>query len=424
MSETTTRAARSGPDVIDAEARPANGQALAPQGGPLLSLAAALQGRPKLAAALVAAIRACKAVPHDATGQFGGSKDKAYTSSEAIFEEARKALADNDLAVIPLRATVNGSEREGPDRFELVQERLLLHSSGEALVCSSAWPIVPGAGRPLDKATAAADTLSLSYFLRDLLQLPRVDPADEVNQRDDSGRQPAAQDPAAKKPPPTPRTGPQLLARLRKRDAFLASQGRCDAGALLAHMAAFAKEHGYNPDIAGWGADVVARGVEAARAFEAALGKPAAPQAPECISVQQEAELVPLLRESGADVAALLREYAIPALAKLPALHLADLRGRLLAEIARKRAPEQPAAAPAEESYPKLLLRIDRLLKAADPPRTWTGAVGFVSYAMGGNWAAPGGWQEPRTEAEVVALAQWLPREAAVRIEQSLSGKK
>jgi hypothetical protein len=44
--------------------------------------------------------------------------------------------------------------------------------------------VVPERGRPLDKAFAVALTTSLSYLLRDLLQMPRGDEAD-MNARND-----------------------------------------------------------------------------------------------------------------------------------------------------------------------------------------------------------------------------------------------
>src|SRR5262245_58993641 len=108
---------------------------------------------PNLAAALVKAIAACKPVAHDAENTF---HKYAYTSSEAIIGEARSALAGEGLAVIPLEQAI--CARDGGSH-ELVSRRLLVHTSGESVVCSSAWPIVPDRGRPLDKATAAADTV-------------------------------------------------------------------------------------------------------------------------------------------------------------------------------------------------------------------------------------------------------------------------
>ncbi len=218
---------------IDVEARPAQPLATVPPASNG-SMAQQFAGKPNLASALVAATRACKPVPHDARNEH---HKYDYTSSEAIIEEARAALAANGLCLIPVEQTVNGHEREGADRYELVQQRLLLHVSGESIVCRSAWPITPGAGRPLDKATAAADTLSLSYFLRDLLQMARVNPADEVSARDDSRHKPAPPAPAQPKKPaaakPLPKNGAELANRIAAKDGELSAAGRIMANDLM-----------------------------------------------------------------------------------------------------------------------------------------------------------------------------------------------
>lgn len=143
-------------------------------------------GIARLAAALGKAQAACKPVSHDAHNTH---QNYAYTSSEAIIAEGKQALASAGLSLLPVRQSLNGWERHGEDRFELERHFLLLHSSGETLPLCVHWPVCPGKGRPLDKATAAAATLSLSYLLRDLLLMPRVDPADEVNARDDTPKQ-------------------------------------------------------------------------------------------------------------------------------------------------------------------------------------------------------------------------------------------
>lgn len=163
----------------------------------VFNLAAQAASRPHLAGALVKAMIAAHGVEKDSKNSFHKYE---YASSEALIEEARTALAANGLAVVPVEQSVNGWEREGENRFELVQTRMILHISGECIVCRSAWPIVPDRGRPLDKATAAADTLSLAYFLRDLLQLPRVDKQADVNTRDDREY----------KPQPAPQPQPQM----------------------------------------------------------------------------------------------------------------------------------------------------------------------------------------------------------------------
>ncbi len=230
-----------------------------------------LAGKQALATALVAAIRACESVPHDANVAFG-KVAYAYTSSEAIFREARTALAANGLAVIPIEQSVNGSERTGPDRFELISKRLLMHSSGESILCTSAWPIIPENGRPLDKATAAADTLSLAYFLRDLLQLPRVDPADEVARRNDTARAAA---PAPKKEkaakPPLPANGVELRDRVEARDANLARAGRIREGDLIGHVSAALAKGGYDPSLALAAGPALDCALAAAREFEQKL---------------------------------------------------------------------------------------------------------------------------------------------------------
>src|SRR4051794_3284457 len=63
------------------------------------ALAAAPTAGPELARALLAAVRACQAAPHDATNQHHGY---AYTSAEAVIREGRAALLESGLALIPL----------------------------------------------------------------------------------------------------------------------------------------------------------------------------------------------------------------------------------------------------------------------------------------------------------------------------------
>jgi hypothetical protein len=208
QTQTETRPSWSPP--VEQAAAPmvaANGQAAANA----VQLAAQLASRPNLAKSIIAAALACKAVPHDARVAFG-STNYAYTSSEAIFDEARQALAANGVWPVTIEETVDGHERDGPDRFELVSKRLLMHVSGECVLCVSHWPIIPnGDKRPLDKATAAASTLSLNYFLRNLLVMPRVDPSDEVAARDDRQQQPAKSAPAT---PPSERVTDGQYAEL------------------------------------------------------------------------------------------------------------------------------------------------------------------------------------------------------------------
>ena len=50
--------------------------------------------------------------------------------------------------------------------------------------------VIPGKGRPLDKSLAAALTYVQGYALRGLLNIPRTDTADDVDQRDDTAHKP------------------------------------------------------------------------------------------------------------------------------------------------------------------------------------------------------------------------------------------
>jgi hypothetical protein len=154
-------------------------------------------GRPEIARALAAAQQRCRAVAHDAEVRYPGTRYN-YASSEAVIEEAKHALAESGLSLLPVEQSVNGSGKDGSDRFELERKFLLLHSSGEFVPIVVRWPVCPEKGRPLDKATAAAATLSLAYLLRDMLLMPRVAAEDEV---------PARPEPPARPASPPARTG-------------------------------------------------------------------------------------------------------------------------------------------------------------------------------------------------------------------------
>ena len=185
----------------------------------------AMAGVPLLAGALVKAQTQCRAVEKDARNTF---HKYAYASAEAIIEEAKGPLNACGLALMPVGLHVNGHEKDGENRYELEREFLLLHESGQSLAIKCHWPICPDKGRPLDKATASADTTSLAYTLRDLLLMPRVDPADDMNTRNDPDKPAAKPAPAkatngaAKKPEqaadkpsvPEPKIGPDDLAML------------------------------------------------------------------------------------------------------------------------------------------------------------------------------------------------------------------
>jgi hypothetical protein len=161
----------------------------------------------ELSKALAAAQQQCRAVAKDSVNSYHRYR---YTSAEAIITEAKAALADSGLALLPVEQTINGSDGNGAGRYELVRMFLLLHSSGQCLPLRSAWPVVPEKGRPLDKAAGAAATLSLAYLLRDLLLMPRVNSEDDVPGRRDAGQ------PAAGAEPAPDRAGVDQLTELRR----------------------------------------------------------------------------------------------------------------------------------------------------------------------------------------------------------------
>ena len=185
------------------------------QAAPLVPIGRALMSAPNLARALIAAQASCRSVEKDRTNAYHKYK---YTSAEAIIGEGKDTLSASGLALMPIGLHVNGHQREGEERFELEREFLLIHESGESIPLKCHWPICPEKGRPLDKATAIADTLSLAYTIRDLLLMPRVDEADDANARNDTGKRDErnGQPEQESAPPEEPEIGPEDLERLQE----------------------------------------------------------------------------------------------------------------------------------------------------------------------------------------------------------------
>lgn len=210
--------------VVDAEVVAAV-QALASNGRP-----AAQQRLPGLAAALALAQQKCKGAEKDRKNKFHNYR---YASAESIIATAKEALADTGLSLLPVSRQLNGHEKTGENRYEWDARFLLLHESGESAPISTIWPVCEEKGRPLDKAVAIADTLSLEYLLRDLLLMPRVDETDEPDAREDpvteeqpepvaprerqpeTARRPAPV-PAPSTAPPSPPASTHQVARIRE----------------------------------------------------------------------------------------------------------------------------------------------------------------------------------------------------------------
>lgn len=131
-------------------------------------------------AALVAAQQEIGAAAKDSTNAFHRYK---YVSADQMIEHCRTALANNGVLVMQGSVERIG-EGGGTDwlRFHYVA----VHgASGTSIEWHQDLPAVPEKGRPIDKATCGAMTVSLSYAIRGLLLVPRED-ENEPDRRDDT----------------------------------------------------------------------------------------------------------------------------------------------------------------------------------------------------------------------------------------------
>jgi len=110
-----------------------------------------------------------------------------YTSAEHMIGEAKKVLNENGLIVFEKEVA---TEVEGSGLMLIKTVFVVSHpESGDEREFTRDLPACPGKGRPEDKAALGSGTTSLSYFLRGLLLIPRVD--EEVCSRDDTRSNPS-----------------------------------------------------------------------------------------------------------------------------------------------------------------------------------------------------------------------------------------
>lgn len=129
-----------------------------------------------LFAALLEAQRAVGAVGKDSRNDFHKYR---YVSAEAMIAACRSALSDGGVTVR------RRSWELTPDGMFVVSKFEIAYAlTGESTVDTVPWAIVVEKGKPADKALASALTTSLSYWLRDLLLLPREE-EDAMDQRND-----------------------------------------------------------------------------------------------------------------------------------------------------------------------------------------------------------------------------------------------
>ena len=133
------------------------------------------RARARLLKALRAAIAEAKEV---AKGGRNALHSYNYARAEDMIGEAKAILAKHGLAVLSLGRHIRRDEAGGR---VLATEWVLFHDEhGEVALGEHEWPIVEE-GRDVGKAFAAADTSSLAYFLRNLLQLPRVEQGGQID---------------------------------------------------------------------------------------------------------------------------------------------------------------------------------------------------------------------------------------------------
>jgi hypothetical protein len=106
-----------------------------------------------------------------------------YTSAEGMISACRAALAVGGLTVRRRHWEVSADGLWLLSKFEVAYS-----ITGESQVDSVSWAIVSEAKKPADKALASALTTSLSYWLRDLLLLPREDEDSMDKRNDDAAR--------------------------------------------------------------------------------------------------------------------------------------------------------------------------------------------------------------------------------------------
>lgn len=131
----------------------------------------------KLAEALAKAQAELGNIPKDAINKH---MNQPYTSAETMIEHCRKALHKHNIAVVCMKRSS-------------VKEAGMLHSvfrvmcGEEHIEMEYDMPIVEGRGTPLDKATAAASTYTLTYFLRDLMLAPRGESIEDIGKDQEKG---------------------------------------------------------------------------------------------------------------------------------------------------------------------------------------------------------------------------------------------
>lgn len=148
---------------------------------------------PSLDAALMAAQRMIRSVAKKGRMKIGDRGGYDYASSEDVIREARGVLLAAGVTAFregwrveyrPGQWKMPGTHKR-PEPLTMdgawvgvLRMRISHPASGEVRYAESEHPIIPTAGRALDKATSATLTTCLGYWYIGLLQIPRGDEVD------------------------------------------------------------------------------------------------------------------------------------------------------------------------------------------------------------------------------------------------------
>ena len=160
--------------------------------------------------ALLAAQRSIRNVPKNGRNKF---HKYDYTTAEDMIGATRHALHEQGLvaervgcSIVPVPMDCIVQDKDGSQSLTDVvwmlrsMMRVSHAPTGELREGEFDYPICPEKGRPLDKAASASMSTSLSYWLRDLLQVPRCDSEVDIGRHEAAERQ---------QPPPRAQQPPQ-----------------------------------------------------------------------------------------------------------------------------------------------------------------------------------------------------------------------
>lgn len=151
----------------------------------------------ELFTALAKAQAAANGVMKNARNDYAGYD---YVSADGMVTQLRQALLANGLMFTRVGWDVTDTS--------VVNHFILVHgASGQRFAWDASIPVVETKGRPKDKAVLGAITTALSYTLRDLLLVARVDELEVDNRPNDDMMEQA--------PQPKPKANSSLLAKVQ-----------------------------------------------------------------------------------------------------------------------------------------------------------------------------------------------------------------